>query len=339
MQPVQVEVRRGPLVEAVHVVDVAVVRGDETVSTSSPDDRPVYLRSSAKVVQALACVVTEAAERLQFTSRELALAAASHNGEPFHVETAHAMLRKAGLDVGHLGCGAHPPIHGPSRDALAASGAVPTALHNNCSGKHAAMLAACVAAGWPLDDYLELEHPLQQLNLRNVATFAGVAPSDVVVGVDGCSAPVFAVPLPAAARLFLAFADPERTSRLDAQQVRAARTVHDAVVAHPEYLAGTEREDTDVIRETGGRVVCKVGAEGKWCLAVGDAGLGVAVACRDGARRAATAVGLHVLQGLGVLDEATLLRLSRHTGREIRNHRGRVIGSITVPETDGSAVA
>lgn len=330
MDPVSVELVRGALVESRHRVHVAVCDPDGPRLTHGDPDQVVFLRSSAKVIQALACVMTGAADRYGFGVPELALAAASHNGEEIHTTTAARMLAAAGLGPSDLGCGLHAPFHGPARDALSAAGVSHDVLHNNCSGKHAAMLAACVASGWSLPDYLEPDHPLQRLNRANVAAFAGVEEASVVLATDGCSAPVFAVPLLAAARLFLAFAEPHRFPGLSPEQVSAAERVRDAIATSPAHLAGTDREDSDLIRVTEGRVLAKVGAEGIWCLAARDPVLGIAVACEDGARRAATAVGLALLRRLGALDDETYGALARHTGDPIRNHRDTIVGRTLV---------
>lgn len=330
MDPVDVELVRGTLVESRHRVHAVVCDANGPVLSYGDPDQVIYLRSSAKVVQALACVMTGAADRFGFGAAELALASASHNGEDMHTEVAARMLDAIGLEPSDLGCGLHTPFHGPSRDALSAAGRSHGVLHNNCSGKHSAMLAACVASGWSLPDYLDPEHPLQRMNRANVAAFAGIEVQQVQLATDGCSAPVFAVPLSAAARLFLAFAEPRRFAELSSAQVTAAERVRDAIAERPELLAGTDREDTDLVRVTHGRVLAKVGAEGIWCLASRDRELGFAVACEDGARRAATPTALALLRRFRALDDTAFEALARHTGDPIRNHRGTVVGHTRV---------
>ncbi len=338
MQPVRVVRERGGLEESEHLVRVAVWRRGAVTCAGGDPGALVYLRSSAKPVQALACVLSGAADRFGYGGRELALACASHNGEPFHVATAAEMLRRAGLAPDALQCGAHPPVHEPSARALIRAGEAPTALHNNCSGKHAAMLAACVASGWSLGDYLEPAHPLQRLNRENVARTAGVTPEQVHIAIDGCSAPVFAVPLGAAARLVATVADPAGGG-LAGELRAAAERLGAAVRAAPEMLGGTGRSDTDVIRATGGRVLCKVGAEGVWCLGVAERGLGVTVKCLDGSAQAARHVGLELLRACGVLDDAAWEALLPHRDTVVRNHRGLDTGRVRVELPDALVAA
>jgi len=321
---------RAGIVECEHRVRVAVVEKGELVRSAGDAAAQVYLRSSAKPIQALACVLTGAADRFAMTDAELALACGSHGGETFHVETAAGLLAKIGLSVENLQCGAHPPVFEPAARALAASGAAPTSLHNNCSGKHSAMLAACVAAGWPTSDYLDPAHPLQRMNRANVAAFAGLSADDVRVGIDGCSAPVFAVPLAAAARIFAGLTNRNSAKGLTEAQRVAARRVCAAIRARPEMIGGTKRLDTDLVRATDGRIVSKVGAEGLWCVGVSDAELGVAVKCDDGTGPAAHWVGLSVLRALGALSASEWEALAPHHDFVRRNHRKTEVGLVEV---------
>jgi len=281
-------------------------------------------------MQALASILTGAADRFAMTDAELALACGSHGGETFHADTAAGLLAKIGLSPEHLQCGAHPPMFEPAARALLASGEAATALHNNCSGKHSAMLAACVAAGWETAGYLDPSHPLQRMNRANVAAFAGVEPDAVRIGVDGCSAPVFAVPLAASARAFAGLANRNSAAGLTEAQRVGARRICAALRAKPEMIAGTKRIDTDLIRATDGRIVSKVGAEGLWCVGVSGADLGVAVKCEDGTAAAAYWVGLAVLRALGALDATEWERLAPHHDLVRRNHRKTEVGMCEV---------
>jgi len=326
MEPVRVLEKRAGIVECEHRVRVAVWKDGALARSAGDTTAYAFLRSSAKPVQALASVLTGAADRFAMTDAELALACGSHGGESFHVGTAKGLLAKIGLTPEHLQCGAHPPVFEPAARALAASGTAPTALHNNCSGKHSAMLAACVAAGWDTATYLDPGHPLQQMNRANVAAFGGLAHGDVKVGVDGCSAPVFAVPLASSARIFANVTNRNSGAGLSEPQRVAARRVCAALRAHPEMIGGTKRCDTDVIRITEGRVISKVGAEGLWCAGVEGANLGVAVKCEDGTATAPYWVGLTVLRTLGVFSDAEWNQLAPHRDLVRRNHRKTDVG-------------
>lgn len=331
---IRVLLTRGGLPEAEHVVDLAVVREGRVVRAAGRADEPVFLRSSAKPAQALAVVTTGAMERFSLPVEALALACGSHGGEPFHVRVAADVLARIGLGPEALLCGAHPPAYAPAAERLAAEGVSPGALHNNCSGKHAGMLAACRAMGWETATYLEREHPLQQLNLRHVAAFAGLDPGEVPSAVDGCSVPTFHVPLSAAARLFARLASPGQAG-VEPESAAAAERVGAALAAHPGMIGGTGRLDTDVIRVTAGRVLSKVGAEGVWCAGVRGRNLGIAVKCRDGNSRAAYPAGLAVLRTLGVLGDREWAALAPHHDPVLRNHRRIDVGRIDVALPEG----
>jgi L-asparaginase II len=325
-----VELTRSGLVESVHRVTVAVWQDGGVVAACGSPTQPAFLRSAAKPFQALASVLTGAADRFAMSAAELALACGSHGGEEFHVRTSAGLLARCGLGPEDLLCGIHTPAFAPAAEALAASGQKPGPLHNNCSGKHAAMLAACVASGWETANYIDLAHPLQQLNRRNLAAFAGLAPEAIPAAIDGCSVPTFHIPPEAAARAFAALTTASGAPGLDTAQRAGADRLLDALRERPEMIGGTERIDTDVIAVTGGRVVSKVGAEGMWCAGVRGERLGLAVQCADGASRASYATGLAVLRGLGVFDDSEWAGLSRHHDPVRRNHRGLDVGRLRV---------
>lgn len=336
--PVRVVLWRGDLAESEHRVRVAVWRDGGLVRAAGDVESPVYLRSSAKLFQALVTHVTGAADRFAMSDAELALACGSHGGEPFHTETAAGLLARVGLGPSHLQCGAHPPSYDPAARDLVRAGVEPSALHNNCSGKHSNMLAACVAMDWPTDTYLEFPHPVQQMNVAHLAAFAGLRPRDVTLGIDGCSAPNFAIPLSASARAFALWANPDAATAagVPAFLVDGARRYAAALTARPEMIAGTKRVDTDLIRLTGGRVLSKMGAEGVWCIGVAGAGIGIAMKAEDGAGRAPYAVGLALLRELGVLTDTVWDALTPYHDPLLRNHRRLVVGRTeVVPPTGG----
>lgn len=334
--PARVVLTRGDLPESEHRVRVAVWRRGRVETALGDVEAPVYLRSSAKPLQALASGVVGAAERFGLTDAELAIACGSHGGEPFHVATSAGLLAKIGLGPEHLGCGAHWPSYEPAARELARSGGEPSALHNNCSGKHSNMLAACVAMGWPTDTYLEFDHPLQRMNLAHLAAFAGVRTQDVGVGVDGCSAPNFAVPLAASARAFARWATPQAATDVPQEVRDAASRIARALAARPEMIGGTKRLDTDLIRTTGGRVLAKMGAEGVWCLGVVGEDLGIALKAEDGASRAAYPLGLALLRRLGVLTDADWDALAAYHDPVLRNHRRLAVGRVEVELPPGA---
>lgn len=283
--PVLVEVTRGPLVESQHRGAVAVVDADGASVLALGDmECRVYPRSAVKALQILPLLESGIADRLGLTEAEIALACASHSGEPAHVETAAGMLAKAGQGPACLACGAHWPLGDAAGRALAAAGGRPSALHNNCSGKHAAFI--CLACGLDEDPagYIAPGHRVQEVVRAALEDLTGASHTEDVRGIDGCSIPTYAVPLPALAYGFAKFGT---GTGISPRCVQAARRVRKAVAAHPFMLAGTGRFDTVVTEALGQRAFVKTGAEGVYCAALPEVGLGVALKCDDGARRAA----------------------------------------------------
>ena len=288
MDPVLVEVTRGGRVESVHRGAVAVVDADGAVAFAAGDiEAAVFPRSAVKALQALPLIEIGAAEQLGLTEAEIALACASHNGEPAHVATAEAMLRKAGQEAATLECGAHWPSLQAATLALAASGGTASALHNNCSGKHAGFICLACACGEDPAGYVAADHPTMRRITAALAETTGTALNERNRGVDGCSIPTYAIPLQALALAFARFGTghgwhPDRAA--------AAVRIRAAVAEHPFMVAGTKRFDTEVMQAFGARVFAKTGAEGVYCVALPDLGLGIAVKCDDGAGRAAEVV-------------------------------------------------
>ncbi|MCY7314854.1 MAG: asparaginase [Rubrivivax sp.] len=290
--PILVEALRGGVVESLHRGALAIVDADGAVHTQLGDIlRPIFPRSACKVLQALPLVASGAAARLGLTDAELALACASHGGEPQHAATAAAMLAKAGLDATSLECGAHWPHHDGSIKALAAAGQQPSALHNNCSGKHAGFVClACQLAGdgdaRDIGDirnfvrgYTGLQHPVMREVSAALQATTGYDLAHTAVGTDGCNIPAYAIPL---RHLAHAFARVGTGTGLSPEHQHAAKRLRAAVAAAPEMVAGSGRFDTRVMARLRERVFCKVGAEGVYCAALPELGLGVAIKMDDG---------------------------------------------------------
>jgi L-asparaginase II len=321
-----VAVRRGARVESVHqVAACAADERGEIVLRVGTVETPVFLRSSAKPFIAAASVRAGVLEEFGFGERELAVMCASHNGEPGHVEVVAGMLERIGASVGDLGCGAHPPSYEPAAAALAARGERPSQLHNNCSGKHAGILALAKLLGAPFAGYLDASHPAQ----RAVLAMCERVSDDVFDGdklaVDGCGIPVYATTLRKAAASFARLATLRGVDDADAA---ALARVASAMANEPWYVAGTARFDTDLMRATRGRVVGKAGAEGFHCDALLDAGLGVALKVIDGSRRAAAPATLSVLDALHALEPAARTALRQHAVVPVKNVAGRVVGEV-----------
>ncbi|MGQ5262232.1 asparaginase [Micromonospora sp. ZYX-F-536] len=284
---------RNGFVESRHYGSVVVLAPDGTVARAAGvPDEPVLPRSTLKPVQALACSVAAAGglgggDRL--TGPALALAAGSHTGDDRHVEVVRAMLADAGLTEDALGCPVDWPEDEPTRDRLIRAGGQRERIRMNCSGKHAAMLVACVARSWSTHDYLDPEHPLQRETAATVARLAGTPIAHVAV--DGCGAPLFGLPLTGLARTFQALV----TAPAGSHEERVAQ----AMRQHPEYVGGWHgHPNTDLMRALPG-VLAKGGAEGVLAVATPD-GHAVAVKVVDGSPRATTAVVLAALDAVGV---------------------------------------
>ncbi|MBC5799907.1 MAG: asparaginase [Candidatus Eremiobacteraeota bacterium] len=332
-----VAVTRGDVVESVHAIAACAADTQGDIALSYGDvDAPVYLRSAAKPFIAAAIVQSGAAAHFGFDARELAVIAASHNGETFHVHAVRGILAKAGLGPQDLRCGAHPPSYEPAAAALAAAGEAPSALHNNCSGKHAGILAMCVHLGLDTATYLEPAHPAQQRILALCARLVGKPLEDLPVGVDGCGIPVFATSLRAAARGFARVATLVDVPDADAQ---ALQTVREAMAAEPAYVGGTARFDSALLAVTGGRIVGKAGAEGVHADALLRSGLGLVVKVIDGGKRAVPPAAIALLSELGAFAPGEAHALAEFARPAVRNVAGRIVGAVEVRADTFQAVA
>jgi L-asparaginase II len=321
-----VAVRRGARVESVHQVAACVADVDgEIVMRVGTVQTPVFLRSSAKPFIAAAAVRAGVLERFGFGERELAVMCASHNGEPGHAELVASMLARIGATVDDLACGAHPPSYEPAAAVLAARGERPTQLHNNCSGKHAGILALAKTIGAPFAGYLDAGHPAERLILAMCERVSDDVFEGDKLAVDGCGIPVYATTLHKAA---VSFARLATLRRVDDADATALARVAAAMAAEPWYVAGTGRFDTDLMRASGGRIVCKAGAEGFHCDALLDAGLGLALKVVDGSRRAAPPATIAVLDALRVLEPQAREALRAHAVVPVKNVAGRVVGEV-----------
>ena len=309
------------MVDELHRGDIAVVSADGELlhSVGEPRVRLAYWRSSAKPFQTMAVVASGATDRFGFSAEDIALTASSHSGERVHVERVSALLERIGCGVDDLQCGAHLPFDAESAHALLRSGEEPTALHSNCSGKHAGMLALALQLGVAPDGYRLPEHPVQQLMLDNVARFSGVPRDEIVVGTDGCGVPCFGTSMYDMAYAFARLMAPDES--IPAPYPSAAAVVREAMMAHPYLVAGRDRLDTDLMRAAPGALVSKVGAGGVQCIGL-RGGLGVAVKMESGGAGTSSAPPA----GVAALDVLRQLRRAR---------RGRPLGSRDAREPAG----
>ena len=318
-----VEVWRGDVVESQHHVHVAVAHAEQGLVSSAGNPAHIsFVRSSIKMFQALPFVEGGGVDHFGLTGEELALCTASHGGEPFHVAASRSILAKARLTEDALACGPHPPMHAPSAEALRAAGVAPSRIHNNCSGKHGGMLAFTSQHGWVTNGYHRAQHPTQQRILSTLARWMRIDRADIEQAVDGCGLPTFAMPLDAVAEGCAKFS----AAVVDGQPAPAR--IFAAMTTHPEYVAGTDRLDTDLMRATQGRLFSKVGAEGFYCVGIPSMRTGIAIKVEDGAVRAAEVAALAVLRSIDAVSASELEGLRRYAEPAIRNTRDEAVGAI-----------
>jgi L-asparaginase II len=324
--PVLVEVLRGDIVESIHRGAVAIVDGDGGVVRAIGEiEQPVFPRSAVKAIQALPLIETGAADAYELGDKELALACASHAGEVMHTALSRSILDRAGLNETALECGAHWPSNQDAMIALAASGATPTALHNNCSGKHAGFLCVCCHEGIEHRGYVKYGHPFQEIIRGTMQEVTGARHNAENMGIDGCSIPTYAVPLSDLARGFARMAT---GNGLGAKRAKAAKRLLAACMAEPFYVAGTGRACTKLMGEAPGRIFVKTGAEGVFCAAVPELGLGIALKCEDGTGRASDVAISAVLASLFSKDEDLSARLSALARPKLRNWNDIEVASL-----------
>lgn len=329
-----VEVRRGGLTESRHRGHVVAIEPDgNIVGYLGAPETVTFLRSSAKPFQALPLLVSGAAERFGFTDQEVALVCASHNGEAIHTELAASILRKIGLGPERLKCGVHEPYSVEVARQLRERGEEPNVLQNNCSGKHAGMLAVALHLNAPIENYHKPEHPVQLAIGKTIAQFADVPVEDLVVATDGCAVPVFGITVKAMALAFARLVSPPAS--FDEPTRSACERVVRVMSGHPELIGGTsERLDTEIMRAAPGRLVSKVGAEGVYTAGINPCeewpkGLGLALKIEDGDdRRARPTVVVESLRQLGVLRDESLEAVARYAFFPVLNRSDDIVGEI-----------
>lgn len=329
--PVLVEVARGPIVESRHRGVIVIVGPDHRIVNSIGYSSLITsTRSTIKPIQAIPFITSGAADHFSVDERELAVVCASHEGEPIHTETVAGMLERAGLDEGALRCGAHAPYDAETARKLEARGEPFTQLHNNCSGKHTGMLMTAVLLGLDLDSYVSSEHPVQREIIRTFADLAGLNP-DLPIGIDGCSAPTFGVPLSSLAVAFSRLVNPADQKP---ELANAARRIVTAMINHPEMVGGSKgRFDTELLRASRGRLICKVGAEAVYSVGVLPSqkypgGLGISFKMEDGSYRGLGPTVIETLAQLGVLDDRELAQLASLHRPALENRSGIKVGEV-----------
>jgi L-asparaginase II len=323
--PVIAEVTRGGVVESRHAGAYAVVDATGKLVASAGDiAQAVFPRSAIKAFQCLPLIESGAADRFGFSAEELALACASHSGEREHVRVAGGMLAKAGMNETQYECGPHWPYDLTAHHDMVRQDEEPRAIHNNCSGKHAGMLALARHLNAPAEGYTRIDHPVQRAVARAMGEICDVDIDAQPHGIDGCSVPTWAMPL---RNLALGFARFGSGARLGDKRDAACRRIIDAVRAHPFMVAGSNRFCTRVMQAVP-RAFVKTGAEGVFCGAVPHAGLGIALKCDDGASRASEAAMAAILASLQVWTDAERKALKAFAATDLSNWRKAHVGDV-----------
>lgn len=318
-----VVVTRGDAVESVHRVSAAVYAHDALIGKARDPHAVTYWRSSSKPFQAMPFVRAGQFDEVGWGVDQLALACASHGGEPEHVALAQRMLADIGMEEGDLACGVSEPLSGRGIRVLRECGCRPSRLHHNCSGKHAAMLARAYTSGWPVAGYYLLEHPVQQSIVEEIERWTGVGRDQMELAVDGCGVVVFGLPLDAMARAYARLADAVRHGD------EVPRRVAEAMMSNPFLVGGTDRFDTVLMEDAPG-ILCKVGAEGVHSAAIIAAGIGIALKVEDGAARAQFPALLTILEQLGALPDPIPPRLAELMRKPVWDSRHEAVGEIVV---------
>lgn len=325
------KVIRGETVESIHRGHLIVVNGEgRTIASLGNPETVTFFRSSAKPFQTIPFLTSGAAEKFGFSEKEIALACGSHSGEDFHIETVREMLEKIGLSEADLQCGTHLPFEEKTAKKMIKADEKPTQLHNNCSGKHCAMLGFAKHSRANIKDYYLLENPIQHKILETISLFSGIPKDKIKIGIDGCAAPNFALPISAMAKSFAKLVFPPED--FDEKMRQACRRIVSAMTNYPEMIGGTERLDTILMQTLGGKIISKVGAEGVYTAGVlpsekWKTGLGIAFKIEDGEdKRARPVVAVELLRQLGILDAESLKKFSPMM---IENRRSDIVGKVT----------
>lgn len=323
--PLVVEVTRGDMVESRHRAAVAVADAEGRLVHAWGDvGRAVYGRSALKPLQALPLLETGAADRYGLGPQEVALACASHNAEPRHVELVRGWLQRIGCAASDLECGSHWPLHPPAAEAMLRAGESPTPVHNNCSGKHAGFLSTARHLGEPLEGYIRFDHPVQRRVTAALEAMSGVDLAKAPRGIDGCGIPVIGMPLAGIATAMARLA----SDRLPPTLAAAARRILAAMAAEPFLVGGSGDFGTALMSAIGAAVAAKGGAEGVFTATLPRHGLGIALKVDDGAGRAASVALGRVLRHLGVLSAEQAQALADELTPAVANRAGVEVGRV-----------
>ncbi|PRR85331.1 L-asparaginase II [Clostridium luticellarii] len=326
MSEIVVKVTRGSLVESIHRADIAVVNSKGNLVYSLGDSHKVaYMRSAAKPIQTMEVILSGASERFSFTDKELSIMCGSHYGEEFHRETVEKILNKIGLNVNNLLCGSTLSLSREYSQKLLWEHAKLNPTYTDCSGKHAGILSVCVLKGYNIENYNSPEHPVQKEIKTIVSEICSIKEKNIVMGTDGCTVPVFGMPL---YNMALGYSKIASGYGLSESYKKAADRIFSAVNNAPEMVAGTNGFCTEIIKNTHNKIIGKFGAEGIYCIGVRGADFGIAIKIEDGGTRAIWPTVVKCLEDLNVLDDREKDILSRYKNGKNLNNVGEKVGNI-----------
>ncbi|MGL4796797.1 MAG: asparaginase [Paraclostridium sp.] len=320
-----IEVTRGPLVECNHTIHIAVMNSKgELLRYYGNPNRVTYARSSVKPIQAIQVLESGAIEAYGINEREISFMCSSHSGEPYHVECTRAILNKANVDIEKLNCGTHPPGNSQIFKELIESGVELSQEHNNCSGKHSGMLISAKKLNENLDTYLDIHHPVQQRILENIAYVCDYNKEDIIIGIDGCGAPVHAMPLD---RFAYGFARMSDSNELD-EKAKYVDKITSSMMKYPQMVAGRDRFCTALMQVCGDRIFGKAGAQGVYLVGDKNNKIGIAVKVEDGSGQAAACATLEALRQLDLISKEELNKLNKFATPKLLNARKDTIGEM-----------
>ncbi|WHH60056.1 asparaginase [Petroclostridium sp. X23] len=326
MEPLAV-VTRDDYIESVHYGYICVVDSSGKVLYNLGDyNTKIFFRSSAKPIQVIPLIQSGAAEALNFSHEEIAIACASHSGQEIHQKTVEKILTRLRLDMVNLHCGIMTPYNEEENKRLIAQGQSPSVFHCSCSGKHSAMLALAKFRGYSIDNYQELSNPVQQEILETIAAFADEDSSSIPIGTDGCGVPIYLLPIYKIALSYAKLAAHSKDTR--SVYYRSCKTVFDAMTKFPKMVAGDYEFCTELMQITNGKLIGKVGCEAVYCLGVKGGNLGICIKIVDGNERAVYPVVIQLLRELDIINQSEFLKLRHWYTIHLKNNLNETIGEI-----------
>lgn len=330
MPAILIKTYRGNLVENIYRGDISIVdKEGKTIFLGGDDKKVTYWRSAAKPIQVIPVICSGAAEKYNFTDKEIAIMVSSHNGEEKHIKLIYNILDKIHLNEKSLLCGVCPPIHRPTAKYLHQNGIKISPVYNPCSGKHVAQLSLCQYYGWSVYDYYKLEHPVQQMILKIVAKVTKYPKEKIYLGIDGCGVPVFGLPIK---NMSLAYMRIANWNLLPPEYQQAAKKIFLSMTKYPDIVGGTERFDTDLMRASEDRLLAKPGGDGVFCIGVrrehGNHGMGITIKMESGNMKFLPIVVMRILDQLKILSKEKINKLKKYRPLYIKNYRKEKVGQF-----------